>query len=1294
MKEFTTNRFYKGINTDLSLLERQADVLLDALNVRLTSKETDGLFAANIKGNVEEFQLSTDFLPIGSVEFNGILFVFSVNSTSGEGEIGTFPSPNGTSQGFTRTYSPLQNFTLDNPNLYVDPCEGEPNTITRQDFTTDLLNFSCEHQIRVVARLDFDKSINLYWTDNFNPIRSINTGFHSETGEFNDRYVSQFMVSDGTINIISESEFIPIVKLNSLDVYGSNKGGNYFFFVRYVDISFNTSSFIGMSNAVPVFNEKEMPFAVNDIAYGVESQNPTNKNILLDITGLDPNQAFIEIGYIYYFGVNEFEIKLIDNRIPINGGTSLSINVIGSESTFDLSLDEFIGYKPVDAVHAKDIAQLDNRLYIANTRGIQLDHPDLREFFCSIEIGEDSSFSKDVGPLTETGDNDQIYGIDPLEVHEKVGYWSGETYIFAGVPILKGGFTGPAFPLKGFDNYNGLNENPNFNGIYRFSKASVNPYFSSNTVYVKGVTFNTLAADTVYNNSQYLKDNLIGFYFCRGERAKNILYQGLAVPTYSGFTTQLRPKNHFDSLKLAGGLGSTIIQTEFFKSIPLIEPAYPYWILYYTVVGIDEVPNEFFGYSYFGQEVNSFDNICIMSSDFHIDMGLSTGKVGTSSFLERVGKIDDPDWSPRAPINSLSGLSQGVIVNQYPLAGGASGLRIFEQNDITPTTTGPVGYLVDTYNVNAWDASGETINSIRHVSKIGEGSSVSGMFYVKEDRELTDNNEFLISMPLSTPSYILTDKSTASPSYLASDILQHIINVCEADPTLLDYNNKYDFKNTLFSPITKFLKISDLASINSKIFYQGDCFVAKTYLKYHHEFTDEIGDELLTTIATSAGGSLAFKNRTYGYVVGLVTENNYNPNHRFSKGRNSYYPKDISWATRRDSPEANFYNTGYQRMLNPRKFLGIDKLKPFSDNSFPTRIWPSFKHILNSLKDGYLQFSDSKDFDYQYGPINAIISHNDQLFSFQNDAINLHPINERSVSNSDSTDTPFILGESRGLTEFKRALSTEYGTQHQWSVIIGERGIYGVDWNKQCVWRVGANGFENLGIQKSCEKWIEDIINLSSSGVSDITELLPDNPVCNLGVHSVFDREYKEVLMTFILGDGNNKTISYSEKGDFFNTKYSFTPIFYAELEKDLYSFSGNSFWRHDANPLYDNFYGQQHPAFIEFVVNPKGEIAKHFDNLIISSNNREFSKIEFNTQHQQALQDPFLGEFFSRAVYREFQWKLPIRRADSITDPQMSLAVVQSRMRGRYLIINLEYAGDQDMWVREVITAYTQSKG
>jgi hypothetical protein len=522
------------------------------------------------------------------------------------------------------------------------------------------------------------------------------------------------------------------------------------------------------------------------------------------------------------------------------------------------------------------------------------------------------------------------------------------------------------------------------------------------------------------------------------------------------------------------------------------------------------------------------------------------------------------------------------------------------------------------------------------------------------------------------------------------------------NPEELQYELTYDFKNTLFSQISNAINIADLQ--NTEVAYQGDCFVARTYLKAHNQHDDQVGENFSTVLAASnqvllstQNYGLLYANNNFGYVMSIVTENAYNPSYRFEKGVNSFYPKDFDFPLVKNAIPSNFYNTGYKRMLGPRQFLGIDLFKPISDNQFPTRIRPSFKHILNSLQDGYLQFTagDFKDFDFQYGPINALIARADDFYSFQDDAINLHPINERTVSESSSTDTPFILGESSGLTEFKRSVTIEYGTQHQWSVIRGEYGIYGFDWNKRAFWRVGGGeqGFENLGLSKQSEKWIDDVVDLVNPGYSDITSLLPDNPVCNTGIHAIYDREYKEVDMTFILGGENNRTLCFSEKANAFTTKWGFTPIFYAELERDLYSFAKGSFWLHDANEEYNTFYNVLHPSYVEIIVNPDSETAKHFDNLIISSNNVEFSKIYYETQHQEATQDPFLGEFWNRAIYREFQWKLPIRRSDAIKDPDLSLGLVQSRIRGRYLIINLEYFQNKRMWLREIITAYTHSK-
>ncbi len=1359
MKEYTTNKFYKGINTDMSWLERKGDMLLDALNVRITSKNNDGLFAANIKGNIEEFSLTAGFLPIGSAEYNGILFILSVNSTNTISEIGTFPSPRGITEGFDRIYSPLQNYTTDNPNIFVDPCSGNPpNVITTRPFQTAELKFSCEHQARVLARINFDKSINIYWTDNFNPIRSINTGFHSETGLYNDTYVSEAMIQNGIIDVISENNKTPIVELKELQPTGNLRSGHYFFFVRYVDINFNTSSFLGMSAPVAIFNEQKavdynsgVPQASDPITYGGEGQTSTNKSAVLNIRNLDTTEGFFEVAYVYYYGQDLFETKLIDKRIEISGNsifTNLIIN--GSESVFELSLDEIVTYKPVDSIYCKDILQIDNRLYLANTRGVELDHPDVRMFFCKIKIREDNSLSEPAEHYENTESNTNPYGINELDVNKKVGYFSGETYCFSGVPIFKGGFTGAAFPLKGFDNIKNLLTDENFSGIYRFSDAETNKYFENNIAYIKGVKFDTTDAAAFYDTSDYLKKNLIGIYFCRSERNKNLQYQGLAVPTWSGFELQDGPSKDFNSVNIArddAAAPSTLDYNDnFFTRVPCVERGAPYIYTVQRLVGLENrgltsyqkysvtdavTPPTSSSDPRIGDKAGSPQDrisLGIFSFDYHLDQGQSQDEISVNSYIKKIGEVTD--WFPRAPRTDINDfvnpfgdkyLSVDYPDNERSIKTKAAGRsKIFIQKSITYTSdtdTKGGGFNADTYNTKNWDQVGISVKGSNYPTKVVNGSISEGLFYQRWNR-VDAEDEALFSLPLAIPAYILVDLTTSIPNNQNIDNwFNTIVNVYKQDPDKLNYLSFYDFKNTLFSPISDFIKISDSSDVeniwNNNIFYQGDCFISRSYLKLQNKFDDALNTEITEFIAKgetfnvipSPGGTfyldrgLLFNRISYGYGLSLVTENAYNPNYRFGKGRNTFYPTDDTFLcpdyNTVNSPESNFYNLGFKRMLSPRQFLGIDKLLPTSDNSFPTRIRPSVKHLLNSLKDGYLDFvpGDFKDFDFQYGPINAIISMSDQLFSFQDDAINLHPINERGLSQSTTTDTPFVLGESKGLTEFKRLLSSEYGTQHQWSIVKGERAIYGFDWNKQCFWRVTGQGFENLGLLKGCEKWIEDIVFLQSTDVSDITEQLPDNPVCNLGIHSVYDREYKEVITTFIFGEDKNRTICFSEKADLFSSKYSFTPTFYSELERDLYSFKDGKFWRHDANPLYDNFYGQQEPAFVEVVVNPKGEIAKHFDNLVINSNNREFEKIEYTTQHQSAIQDPFLGEFWNRAVYREFQWKLPIRRADTIIDTQLSLSLVQSRIRGRYLIINLQYAGDQDMWIREIITAYTQSK-
>lgn len=1343
MKKAGTNRFFKGIDTDTSLLDRQGDVMLDALNIRITNAEEDNLFAVNLAGNKEEFSLADGFLPIGSVEFNGVLFILSADS-NGNSEIGTFPSPanNGDGSGFVREYKPLQNFTTTSAKDLIDlDCSGQnvtnPNRI---DFNTPHLKLNQNYRARVLARIDYDNSVKLFWTDNINPARSINTGFDIDTGLYNNRFVNADQIINGNINIVNENNFIPTVEFNNLQAEGSLKPGNYYVFVRYVDIAFNTTSFLGSSRMIPVHGDVPN----ENIAYGVEKDLDTNKKINLTIRNLDTESFFVELAYVLYNQEGLSEVKLIDKRYQITSNVQ-QFEINGFEDTLDITLDEVLAFKPSDALFCQDMTQLNNQLYIANTRGRQIDHPDLRNFFCNIVIEErvDSNIQNNDHSIKGGNNRNYYQSIDAHEaINKNLGYFSGETYVFAAVPVFKGGFYGLAYPMEGCDFYTGVRTNINKEGIFRFSNPRVERFYdrgaTGGITKIKHVRFNTNSAVTIYNNSSWLQENLIGFYFCRGERVKNLLYQGILVGCYSGETLSEYPLDKFGSDSAAGNAAIQTDGVSTKKHMPLIEPVFPFFEQW----SVKALTHEAYGPAFYGESFNKklhdqAEKLAIFSLDYYIDRANGGEGVPTNGYIEKIARLDENnDWivdvtnQVKAPLNydgfttathvKIAELDTSQTLN--PLTGDIAYTETIENQDYpryyvqkgldwsTGNANNIQGFEADMFNVAGWDETGVFVDGNNYVSKVPEGDPLKqGMFYRNYDRSATDRDEWCVSIPSACPDYILLSNTGT----LTSNVNQwkdYIVNVHKTNPELINILNVYTFRNVVFSPISNYHNIDNLKNGYNE--YNGDCFIGRNYLKIQNHHDEDVKEPFLDIInwaaqfstetdvifdvfdAIFSNNGLIYRNHSHGKYLSLVSENSYNPNFRFSKGRNSFYPRDFDFVRTKNSPESNLYNTGYKNLLSPRKSIGIDIYQPISSNEFPTRIRASSKHTINALKDGYLEFPSIgfKDFDYQYGGINAIIDYNDNLFTFQDDAINYHPINERSLSESSNSDAQFVLGQSTGLTEFKQTITFKYGTQHQWSVVRTEFGVYGFDWNKRTFWRVTKNGFENLSVTKNTDRWFREIVDQYSSGVSDITDKLPNTLTAGLGIHSVFDKRFKEVITTFNFNE-NSTTIAFNEKGNLFQSKYSFTPKFYSLLEEDLYSFHNGKFWRHDATTDYNNFYNVQENSYIEIIVSHTPEITKHFDNLIINSNNVEFDKIEYKTQHQLATQNPFSGEFWNKPIYREMEWKLPIRRADVLKNPDLNIALVQSRLRGKFLKIKLYYNSNKKMWVREIITFYTISK-
>ena len=1355
MAQPTVNRFYKGLNSDVSLTDRTQDMYLDGHNIRLARREEGTLWAANLRGNEETFQLKENYIPVGSVEFDGFLFIFSVNPDINTSEIGSYPSPDPITNEITRDYRPLRNYT---PQIYIPDINDECLVSTISDlgdFRTQLLGFRCDRPLRIEARLDFDGSVNLYWTDDNLPWRVINNGFVIKTGRPNNRYVTAGMIQSGYINGINENANHPIVDFQTYGS-GSLKVGNYFFFVRYTDLSYLSTSFLGQSGPIPLFVSNNAGAAV--VTSSGESDDLSNKSVNLLVQNLDPNIPFFEIGYIRYFGQDIFECFLIDKKFSINGSTSAGATITGNEPLVALNIDELVLYKPSDALYCKDIAQAFNTFYLANTRGPVLDHPDLRRFMCALTLSENYINN---GPADEirTDQNGNPYSTDGNETEEKVGYFSGETYCFACIPVFKGGFTGLPYPMTGYDNYTNLMANSNQDGIFRFRRYFDAPAYDGTNTFIKGINVNTIGAATIYGSSQWLQENLIGVYISRAERKPNLLFQGLSLRCYNGKVNPLISRfdeiPNFKQWRFDNNIDYKTLNLKFSSKeqwttdrlIPLFEPASYMYYRQYTSFEPDNVYSWFhYVRPYNFRERNDFvdpNSLAIFSTDYYIGREV----VPDNSYIELIGTTRYYDhWRREStslnpfPINNTSAIGNwkqnatdpGPLLPQWtpfeplyspadiPDRGVVQTFIGYNQNGLNIVI--PEGFNANCLNITGWTA----VPNTRFVSRFDEGkiASQDGLYYFEVGHDTYPNaKDYEISLPIATPDYVAI---TNAPVYNAPFGTQFnhfvdnwnrsIVNTYITDPNALNYTDFYDFKNTVFSPIGLFQNITDFLNVPQHTYYRGDCIVSRTYIKLQNASNENISQFFYDVIAnvegigvnilenTNADQALdAFQNG-YGHWVSVVTENKYNPSYRYELGRNYFYPKtnplnpgiDFAWIY--DSPESFFYNKGMSEYLGPRQSVGIDLYQPLSDNRFPTRIRPSLKHIFGALRDGYRQFipADAKDFDYEAGEIQAIVYMFDYLYSFQNRGINLHPINER-VTQEGTAGSTAILGQSTGLTEFRQVIQKGYGTQHRFGVIKTPQAIYCIDWNKRSIMRIVGGQVEQLDIKKGVQSWFRRIVALGSTGYSDALEILPNEHTCGLGIHGVYNRKYKDIVWTLKLGQ-EKKTIVFSEEMDTFLGTHGYKPNMYAQVEEDLYSFIDNKAWLHDVNTKYDNFYGQQDIWKVKVSVSEGSEITKHYDNIVISSNNRVFSAIKFETQHQLAEQRPFqpTNEFWYAPTYRENEWRLPVRRADNIKEPELNIyddfGFDKTPMRGRYMIVELEYDGDKELWVRELMTFYNIS--
>jgi len=293
-------------------------------------------------------------------------------------------------------------------------------------------------------------------------------------------------------------------------------------------------------------------------------------------------------------------------------------------------------------------------------------------------------------------------------------------------------------------------------------------------------------------------------------------------------------------------------------------------------------------------------------------------------------------------------------------------------------------------------------------------------------------------------------------------------------------------------------------SLISSEVYGGDVFVNYYDAETMHQYWNPTNDPFNSQYDSPETDKIGI-----GIVCPVETPINtdYRAGVTYASGRNSLDP---------DSQEffAPTYNFVWSQENNvSEKFFAKDFLIETIEEH-PHQLWASETKLDGELIDSWKIFKTANKTEVNgvYGPINRIINFRDQLYFYQDKAFGSASINERSTITDDSGQQ-LVLGQGGVFPDY-RYISTATGTVHQFSVTASDRAIFHYDARLNKIYSYSGQGVSPLSDLKGMSTFLENEVSNNILG-ADKTILggIGENPV---GVHSIPDLKGNRALFTFL----------------------------------------------------------------------------------------------------------------------------------------------------------------------------------
>lgn len=1305
-------------------------------NFRIINKEGSTYIATNIRGTEVAFLLSSGFVPVAAREHNEILYLISWKESTKELEIGSFPSPDytGDLQG-NNVYRPLHNLS--------------------GNFRTDKFALPTKPTIDLTIQDDYDRSVNLiFTTKGFTP-RIVNSKFKVEydingnrvytvtqdrPGNANSNTYSQSSVEKETRLQVSSDKILS-VNFNSIQSGGKVKPGNYIYVFYYMTEDFNRSNILEQSSVCQVF----FGSTDTDIHGGTDTQE-TDKRVVLDLFNIDTDFKYLKVYTLYSSGSDTLVQQYLEFTKPILiTGTAMQFVHSGFEELAEISQDDLnLDFGIISS--ADTLEQISGRLLLGGIKEFSYDLAPFRQF-------ADAVWPRFVTSQLPGGGSGAY--INPANTYDRLGYMGDESYPFGIVFVLPGGILTPPFPIRGkvFTStviYTGpihsTNDQPvgTPKGIITFPSSNHYLPYESGLVKPKFLNFdmddgNLMSHGASSDLIAQIRSQSIGFFFVRGERRTTHLAQGLLIPT-----TKVPAIEQYKEDNRSGNDGySSRDQGSYFSTFNTQGDDTS---VYKFLINLDSLMEAFARVRH--KSDGTVDEIRSVGNDFNdISVGympifINDFKAIDVNYIENWYSKASETWARHwAFITGDAFINEPYYVTN--LQRETMGIR----------QLGKVGFKTDgVVNPKFADSSPPVSTALWYVWNtffryLSPTTKTIKKISFVPDEVVTTGNDFISKVQFSYYSAFITgggvDKFTfyrisqAYSSYFGVEMLEgtagQLADATKSFTNPIGGNNRItsglkagngaetsgtSYSNSLATAIPAAFLVNIYSSPNiptaaqlytslDNVVYKqcsrryswddldvvggnvavfgGDTYISKVSRKLNQSEvknpnTIQTDDTLRTNIDSGimvtwwqeAKYNLALR-RAERFDASELEDRSFFPYKTggdFIKYRHYRYPE-----TKQSSP-------GYSQVTLPKSFFSVPEDAPFIENEFFSRVYASDRHIPSAFINGFRKITNNfKDYTSSLGRIIKLFNHRGNLVIIFEHGIGTTSVEQRVQTAGDAAGAIFVEpGEV--LPVNLQYYSQEIGAQNLTDVIQTPSALYGIDRARRVIWQ------------------IRDTLRSVSDG--QVASFLDKNSPVNMRL--AFDPAYSEVLFT-----SDNWTLVFTEGIEEITSFYSFRPSFYARRAKDMYSFAGSQFHKHDSQSTFQ-IYGQNESAFVEIVVNQSLGVTKVLDYITIISNAVPPSKVEVFTYNQatekiEVLNTAQMNQYLSilnendrytgspKIKYKDKRYsvKIPAVQIYNSSGPDDKWTP-GGRMRNIYFVIRLTYDTTSLVQLASVISDFRQS--